>query len=606
MAYKPYDQLTVMVDSIGGGALRIHHLAAEDDLETVTSPGYLHDAEKWGIREADFVIITTADSKTELATVAEITASGAATLDLDPSYLNTLGTFLAAPRLPQHIKTMTMVGHTMPGDVGRPFRISRMGSAPLQPKAWHYPRPDGSWWYLDECEDIEPEFFGGFGAPPAVSDGSLPDATAGIQAAIDFVAGIGKGKVKFRGMWSYKITSPLVIHQREGFVSDPDNVANKPGIHWNRIPQIRLSSDGDARIVAGAAMTRMLYYTDNSSGQYPPYSTLIEGISFDGANLANRCIENFYAFNLRIVRCKFIRAVFGYYNNGAGIASIHYNKFFTRFGVYNIKGGDNEIYENDFYPMEDGAGVYLACGTGNERIHNNTFTVLPGQEPAFGVHVNAKDTAGVPAGAEYGILGTIRNVKVNNNEFNNTSRAVLLTAMDATERAAWVASHPGFAFPFTSLGEDRNLFGVEIEGNHVFGSTSPANVALLDATDAKDIRVGPNFVGQTYFESQNQEIAIATVRCLDVAVSGGKYDGCEAPMYFTDSSRVAVTDVNFVRGGSALNANIVFDGGGATHSVDGCKFTGGTGYSTVAVAVLNGATVTTSNNRNWGSVTTGL
>lgn len=82
MAFDP-TRLNVALDTIGGGALRIHHLeAGADSLATILGAGYITGARRLGIRVSDIVVITTADNENKLATVASI-ASDAATLLLD-------------------------------------------------------------------------------------------------------------------------------------------------------------------------------------------------------------------------------------------------------------------------------------------------------------------------------------------------------------------------------------------------------------------------------------------------------------------------------------------------------------------------------------------
>lgn len=72
--------LSLVSDSIGGGAVRIHSLQADQDLASVFLPGYVEDAAKWGVQASDFFLIAGADGGLALAKLEYVDDDGDGTL----------------------------------------------------------------------------------------------------------------------------------------------------------------------------------------------------------------------------------------------------------------------------------------------------------------------------------------------------------------------------------------------------------------------------------------------------------------------------------------------------------------------------------------------
>jgi parallel beta-helix repeat protein len=243
----------------------------------------------------------------------------------------------------------------------------------------------------------------------AVGDG-VTDDTAALQAAINAACSTGAPLNLGSGLNTYKITS--------GLIAKPQNyaaTATYPQFS-NGVPFV-LIGNGDARIVAGAAMTSMLEITYNAStspsATITPYFSKIEGVYFDGNNLATNCLKTSQSTSgggyCTITRSRFYQASIGIEWGCVGIFNIYQNLFKCNTGIFmNDLGGDSLIKHNDFYFVANGDKAIKMIGySGNTEISTNTFNVEAVAGTCYAIYADETTTPTHPN----------RHIRVLSNEF---------------------------------------------------------------------------------------------------------------------------------------------------------------------------------------------
>lgn len=226
----------------------------------------------------------------------------------------------------------------------------------------------------------------------AVGDG-VADDTAALQAAINAACTTGVPLSLGSGLNKYKITSTLV--------AKPQQYAPTPTPYWQTALNVSfvLIGNGGAQIIAGAAMDAMLEIIYNSatspSGTLAPTFSKVEGIYFDGNNLATTCVQPNYSGYLTVTRCRFYQATNGLNWVGYGIFHVIQNFFRCHTSInLNDAGGDSLIKHNDFYYL--GAGdkaIYMRGYSGNTEISTNIFNVESNPATCYAVYADNTTTA---------------------------------------------------------------------------------------------------------------------------------------------------------------------------------------------------------------------
>lgn len=120
MAFTP-DTLSLVVDSIGGGAVSIWSYRTADDEATVLAPDYMIGATRYRVRDGDVVLVYgTAVSDVYLARVVSINAAGDASLQIDMGILAEFerNASVEAASVSPIIKALRTQGYYEAGDGG--------------------------------------------------------------------------------------------------------------------------------------------------------------------------------------------------------------------------------------------------------------------------------------------------------------------------------------------------------------------------------------------------------------------------------------------------------------------------------------------------------
>lgn len=229
---------------------------------------------------------------------------------------------------------------------------------------------------------------------------------AAIQAAVNEAMKIGK-MVYITGAGPYMISDTIIVKIQRALTPLPPG---SPGqaIHFADNVNAIIKGFGTPTLKATNAIPYIIELTNNftfSAG--PPFYCLIEGIGFNGNNLATTGIYSNFSMHNRYVHNRFWNLQEGIRYRGYGVAQISFNTFEAKDSiVLQDGGGDSVIDHNDFYTPQNIAnttGVYIGNFGGNTRILNNTFS-------------NGWDTSLYPCYCIY-INNANRDVTIENNEF---------------------------------------------------------------------------------------------------------------------------------------------------------------------------------------------
>jgi hypothetical protein len=329
----------------------------------------------------------------------------------------------------------------------------------------------------------------------AVGDG-VTDDTAALQAAINVACTTGAPLNLGSGLNTYKITS--------GLIAKPQTYAATATFPQfsNGVPFV-LIGNGNARIVAGAAMTSMLEITYNSStspsATITPYFSKIEGIYFDGNNLATNCLKTNQNTSgggyFTITRSRFYQASVGIEWGCVGIFNIYQNLFQCNTGIFmNDLGGDSLIKHNDFYFVTNGDKAIKMIGySGNTEISTNTFNVEAVAGTCYAIYADETTTPTHPN----------RHIRILSNEFYG-------------------------CVGFKGIGastSSRNLYECTIAFNHTTDSFIGGGPGILvDAQYMTNLSIVENFAG-LYFGASTASYQIKLNDCSYCNINSNTIQG---------------------------------------------------------------------------------
>lgn len=356
---------------------------------------------------------------------------------------------------------------------------------------------DGARWKLVIQTEVSVKQFG------AKGDNAADDTTK-IQAALDFV-GANRGLSLRFPSGKYKISAALNFRPTSALPT----ALTGSDLHFSEHVESYIRGDGDARIIATAAIARMLLLQFNSGlSSIGPFYTIVQGLLFDCANLATTGIESDYTMHLSILKNKIWRPVnSGIYYTGYGVAKIRDNVIKAPICInFAAGGGDSDISSNDLYPLANGRGVNIAKLAGNAVVDRNVING-EGLAVCVGVYLD---------GAVNASTDTIINVRVTNNEFSGMTYAIY------GQRHA----------------SARNIYGVLVHGNHTIPAAGGAvhTGQLVSFTGVDDVIIGENFInGAALSATLTTAPGISLVDCKRVQVNGNKFGNLLGPAaYFKD------------------------------------------------------------------------
>jgi hypothetical protein len=314
----------------------------------------------------------------------------------------------------------------------------------------------------------------------AVGDGTTDDAAA-FQLWANAVCQYGGTGVIPATDNGYKINTKVQ------FLPSSNLAPDLPGsdLHFSDMAPVYIRGPG-ARVTAGAAMTSMFEFIfDTSDTDIAPFRSKVEGVAFDGANLATAAIKSDYSMHMEYVGNSFYRLSRGIEYTGYGVFLAKHNVFKCSYGIYLLGGGgDSTIESNDFYTAANSTScIWLGYWGGNLTIANNVFTNADGHTGNYGVQMLGSSAA---ASEE------IRHNVISANEFCG-----LGTAIRADGKATG----------------NRNVWNIVIDRNHVtpYGASNPGQ--LLAAIDCTDFTVTNNHVN--------------SVRLIDASTSAFDLTRCD-------------------------------------------------------------------------------
>lgn len=143
-------KLSLSVDTIGGGSIRLHFYTTDDSEETVTTAGYFANVARRGVRAGDLIVVySTAGGQNGGTFLTEVTGvasgTGDASVTINRNFLQEYANVAAVEgaRIPSMVVVIRTQGYTFPGD-GSGSAYKRVASEPAH--SGKIQSADGGWW----------------------------------------------------------------------------------------------------------------------------------------------------------------------------------------------------------------------------------------------------------------------------------------------------------------------------------------------------------------------------------------------------------------------------------------------------------------------------
>jgi parallel beta-helix repeat protein len=398
----------------------------------------------------------------------------------------------------------------------------------------------------------------------AVGDGTTDD-TAALQAAITAACTTGAPLNLGSGLNTYKITSTLIA-KPQAYAATATYPQFSSGVPFVLI------GNGNARIVAGAAMASMLEVTYNGStspsATITPYFSKIEGVYFDGNNLATACLKTSQSTSgggyFTITRSRFYQASVGIDWGCVGIFHIVQNLFQCNTGIYaSDKGGDSLIQHNDFYYRANGdKAIYMIGYSGNTEISSNIFNV-----------------ESVP--------GTCYAVYADNSTTNNPNRHIRILSNEFYGVVGFKAI--GKYTPPTVI---DNIYECTVAFNHTTDSYIGGGPGILvDAEYITNLSIVENF-GGVFYTASLSPYQIKLTGCTNCVINSNVISGTSSTaVVITSSDWTQVNSNKFTNCGTAGSSEkfVIIDGSYGTQVVGNLVLQQYTTFANTFVYEQNGA-----------------
>lgn len=368
----------------------------------------------------------------------------------------------------------------------------------------------------------------------AVGNG-VADDTGAIQSAVNYASTIGADVTFPTG--TYCITSGITIK----CTGDLAEEGTGSYIHFSPSNPVNLVSDSQAVLKATASMAFMVKYTyDVADGDIAPFYSRVEGMSFDGNNVATDCIYIDFSMHMHIESCRFWGYTgAGIHNFGYGVAQYVNNVFRGPKGIFIERGGDSLIDHNDFFPTNNGIGVDCGYFSGNTTISSNIFT-NEGTGNLYGVRLSGDYAA---SGSE-----EVRHLIIQANEFCGMTAGVY-----------------GIAFSTSA----RNVYQCAIVNNHVTPYTSTNIGCLADLRSCEGIIISGNWVNKDGFSTATGTYGLYLFNCIGCIVENNIFENLtNEAIRLTDALRCQIKNNYFYdcgKGGASFVIVQIFNNSQHNH-----------------------------------------
>lgn len=367
----------------------------------------------------------------------------------------------------------------------------------------------------------------------AVGDG-VTDDTAAIQAAVNYAMS-KNGLVHFNGPATYLITSKITVKVTRDLTEEISGAAQ-----FSDNCAAYLVGYGSPVVKAGAAMSSMfeLIY-DTTDSDIGPFFSVIEGLGFDGNNVASVGISSNYSLGVTYQNNRFWNLPVGVDYSGYGVIRALRNVFKCSTGFkVSGGGGDSLFFGNDFYAAANSTScLVFGYYGGNSRVISNVFTNENGYTSTFAIKLDGTTAA---------TTEEIRNVVISDNEFCGYT-----TGIYAVGKGGGV----------------YNVYDCIVRGNHTlpYGGSNPGK--LLEALDCSGFIVSENKFNSISYSSATETSGLALTRCNDFKVSNNFFENySNSAVRLTDCVRTTVSENSFYDNGKLGAAYEIVRVGGASSS----------------------------------------
>ena len=317
---------------------------------------------------------------------------------------------------------------------------------------------------------------------------------AAIQAAVNESMKTGK-MVYIVGPGPYMISDTIVVKITRNAAPTPPSPGSD--VHFLDLTNATIIGYGMPTLKATnaiASMMELIY--DTTDSDIGPFYSKIEGLGFDGNNIAIAAIKSDYTMHCSIVRNRIWNIERGIEYNGYAVSLIMHNTIRAKYALYfpGPGGGDSMIFANDFYSPQgmDSSCCYFGYYSGNTKISGNTFTNEYGSTYlTIGIQVAGGPTSGQES----------RDLIIENNEFSGFKNAI---RMDGQASG------------------NKNIYRIIITGNRTLPYSSQNDGLLVSAVDCRGLHIVDNLFNSDAL-SVATGIGVDLTRCQQTKIADNKF-----------------------------------------------------------------------------------
>jgi hypothetical protein len=318
---------------------------------------------------------------------------------------------------------------------------------------------------------------------------------AAIQAAVNESMKTGK-MVYIVGPGPYMISDTIVVKITRN-ATHPFPIPDINDVHFVDLTNATILGYGMPTLKATTAVASIMELIfDTSDSDVGPFYSQIEGLGFDGNNLAIAAIKSDYTMHSAIVRNRIWNIERGIQYNGYAGALIMHNTIRAKHAIYfpGPGGGDSVIFANDIYAQDgmDSSCFYFGWYSGNTKISGNTFTNPYGSTYlTIGVQVAGGPTSGQEA----------RDLVIENNEFCGFKVSI---RMDGQASG------------------NKNVYRIIVTGNRTLPFGSQNDGTLVSAVDCRGLHIVDNLLNSSALNTATNK-GIDLARCQQTKIADNKF-----------------------------------------------------------------------------------